>query len=152
MDCGCGSPVERVSDHGRHVMSSSPVPLETRRVGQRCTLNLSRAETSSRWSYQVRVKETLSTLHNVNTGAPQDSLLDPVTFNIYINDIPTHPQTSINIYTDDTAIAATYKNHNTIIKAFNNHLTLLENYFNTWKIKLNIDKTVAVEAVFPKMW
>ncbi|GFS61893.1 uncharacterized protein TNCV_2592101 [Trichonephila clavipes] len=28
---------------------SSPVPLKTRRVGQRCTLNLSRAETSSRW-------------------------------------------------------------------------------------------------------
>ncbi|GFW64810.1 hypothetical protein TNCV_4451121 [Trichonephila clavipes] len=27
------------------VMSSSPVPLKTRRVAQRCTLNLSRAET-----------------------------------------------------------------------------------------------------------
>ncbi|GFX18728.1 uncharacterized protein TNCV_3018861 [Trichonephila clavipes] len=32
-----------------YVTSSSPVPLKTRRVGQRCTLNLSRAETSSRW-------------------------------------------------------------------------------------------------------
>ncbi|GFW06050.1 uncharacterized protein TNCV_4478441 [Trichonephila clavipes] len=32
------------------VTSSSPVPLKTCRVGQRCTLNLSRAETSSRWS------------------------------------------------------------------------------------------------------
>ncbi|GFW15564.1 uncharacterized protein TNCV_4657041 [Trichonephila clavipes] len=31
------------------VTSSSPVPLKTRRVGQRCTLNLSRAETSSGW-------------------------------------------------------------------------------------------------------
>ncbi|GFX09709.1 hypothetical protein TNCV_653081 [Trichonephila clavipes] len=30
-------------------MSSSPVPLKTRRVGQRSTLNLSRAETSSLW-------------------------------------------------------------------------------------------------------
>ncbi|GFT83950.1 hypothetical protein TNCV_2020281 [Trichonephila clavipes] len=46
---GCGSPVVKVSDHGRHVMSSSPVPLKTRRVGQRYTLNLSRAEMSSRW-------------------------------------------------------------------------------------------------------
>ncbi|GFV88572.1 uncharacterized protein TNCV_1243821 [Trichonephila clavipes] len=46
---GCGSPVVKVSDHGRHVMSSSPVPLKTRRVGQRCTLNLSRAQTFSRW-------------------------------------------------------------------------------------------------------
>ncbi|GFT15841.1 uncharacterized protein TNCV_3314411 [Trichonephila clavipes] len=31
------------------IRSSSPVPLKTRRVEQRCTLNLSRAETSSRW-------------------------------------------------------------------------------------------------------
>ncbi|GFY32194.1 uncharacterized protein TNCV_3557021 [Trichonephila clavipes] len=31
------------------VLSLSPVPLKNRRVGQRCTLNLSRAETSSRW-------------------------------------------------------------------------------------------------------
>ncbi|GFW31311.1 hypothetical protein TNCV_2578921 [Trichonephila clavipes] len=46
---GCGSPVVKVSDHGRHVMSLSPVPLKTHRVGQLCTLNLSRAETSSRW-------------------------------------------------------------------------------------------------------
>ncbi|GFX50670.1 hypothetical protein TNCV_2722561 [Trichonephila clavipes] len=46
---GCGSPVVKVSDHGSHVMSSSPVPLNTHRVEQRYTLNLSRAETSSRW-------------------------------------------------------------------------------------------------------
>ncbi|GFW75632.1 uncharacterized protein TNCV_4428151 [Trichonephila clavipes] len=45
----CDSPVVKVSDPGRHVMSTSPVPLMTRRVGERCTLNLSRAETSSRW-------------------------------------------------------------------------------------------------------
>ncbi|GFY09432.1 uncharacterized protein TNCV_4321111 [Trichonephila clavipes] len=31
------------------VTSSSPVPLKTRRVGQRCKLNLSRNETFSRW-------------------------------------------------------------------------------------------------------
>ncbi|GFU49507.1 uncharacterized protein TNCV_1590551 [Trichonephila clavipes] len=45
----CDSAVVKVSDHGRHAMSSSPVPLKTRRVGQRGTLNLSRAQTSSRW-------------------------------------------------------------------------------------------------------
>ncbi|GFW02449.1 uncharacterized protein TNCV_2454661 [Trichonephila clavipes] len=31
------------------IMSSSPVPLKSRRVGKRCTLNLSRAQTFSRW-------------------------------------------------------------------------------------------------------
>ncbi|GFV92193.1 uncharacterized protein TNCV_1896291 [Trichonephila clavipes] len=49
------SSVAAVAEWYRHrivaclVTSSSPVPLKTRRVGQRCTLNLSRAETSSRW-------------------------------------------------------------------------------------------------------
>ncbi|GFT24889.1 uncharacterized protein TNCV_3021731 [Trichonephila clavipes] len=43
----CDSPVVKVSDIGRHVMSSSPVPLKTSHVGERCTLNLSRAQTSS---------------------------------------------------------------------------------------------------------
>ncbi|GFU11860.1 hypothetical protein TNCV_1163131 [Trichonephila clavipes] len=38
-----------VWNHTRHTMSSSPVPLKTRRVGQRCTSDLSRAETSVRW-------------------------------------------------------------------------------------------------------
>ncbi|GFX93930.1 hypothetical protein TNCV_3412931 [Trichonephila clavipes] len=28
----CGSPVVKISDHDRHVMSSSPVPLKIRRV------------------------------------------------------------------------------------------------------------------------
>ncbi|GFU63999.1 hypothetical protein TNCV_245771 [Trichonephila clavipes] len=46
---GCGSPVVKALDLGRHVMSSSPVPLKTYRVGERCTLNLSRDETSSHW-------------------------------------------------------------------------------------------------------
>ncbi|GFS76677.1 uncharacterized protein TNCV_1622541 [Trichonephila clavipes] len=42
------------------VTGSSPVPLKTRRVGQRCTLNLSRAETSSRWCGVVVRREGAS--------------------------------------------------------------------------------------------
>ncbi|GFV72725.1 hypothetical protein TNCV_1951941 [Trichonephila clavipes] len=47
---GHGSNVVKVSgDVAGLEMSSSPVPLETRRVGEKCTLNLSRAQTSSHW-------------------------------------------------------------------------------------------------------
>ncbi|GFT16037.1 hypothetical protein TNCV_3315761 [Trichonephila clavipes] len=46
---GRGRLVFKVSDHGWFDTSSSPVPLKTCRVGKRFTLNLSRAETSSRW-------------------------------------------------------------------------------------------------------
>ncbi|GFW06743.1 hypothetical protein TNCV_3288431 [Trichonephila clavipes] len=42
------------------VMSSSPVPLKTRCVEQRCTLNLLSAETSSRWCV---VQDLLGTIN-----------------------------------------------------------------------------------------
>ncbi|GFX81336.1 uncharacterized protein TNCV_2513251 [Trichonephila clavipes] len=51
----CSTMVAAVAEWYRYrtvacfVTGSIPVPLKTRRVGQRCTLNLSRAETSSRW-------------------------------------------------------------------------------------------------------
>ncbi|GFT67881.1 hypothetical protein TNCV_2286251 [Trichonephila clavipes] len=56
--CGHGSLVVKILDHGRHVMSSSPVPLKTHRIGDvqsvhvqcvQCKFNLSRAQMSSRW-------------------------------------------------------------------------------------------------------
>ncbi|GFU90571.1 hypothetical protein TNCV_4051531 [Trichonephila clavipes] len=47
--CGSGSLVVKVSDGGWLVTSSSPVPLKTRCVRERCALNLSRAQTSSHW-------------------------------------------------------------------------------------------------------
>ncbi|GFX00797.1 hypothetical protein TNCV_4577641 [Trichonephila clavipes] len=45
---GRGGLVVKVTDSGLCVMSSSTVPPKTRRVGQRCMLNRSRAQTSSR--------------------------------------------------------------------------------------------------------
>ncbi|GFW51694.1 histone-lysine N-methyltransferase SETMAR [Trichonephila clavipes] len=41
---GCGSLVVEVSERGWHITSSSPVPLKTHRVGQRCTLNMSKVQ------------------------------------------------------------------------------------------------------------
>ncbi|GFV52926.1 hypothetical protein TNCV_2875941 [Trichonephila clavipes] len=43
---GHDSQVVKVSDRGWDVTSASPVPLKTRHVGERCTLNLSRAQHS----------------------------------------------------------------------------------------------------------
>ncbi|GFX01889.1 uncharacterized protein TNCV_370781 [Trichonephila clavipes] len=47
---GRASRVVKVSNrHGWHAMNLSPVPLKTHRVVERCPLNLSRVQTSSRW-------------------------------------------------------------------------------------------------------
>ncbi|GFV37218.1 hypothetical protein TNCV_1056221 [Trichonephila clavipes] len=56
-------------------MSSSPVPIKTRRVGQRCTLNLSRAETSSRWCGVVVATRT-DPKHCACASAKRESVSD----------------------------------------------------------------------------
>ncbi|GFU47142.1 probable RNA-directed DNA polymerase from transposon X-element [Trichonephila clavipes] len=58
-------------------------------------------------SFRIRINETLSNEHSVSAGCPQGSLLGPLLFNLYINDIPNYSLTKINLYADDTAIHAT---------------------------------------------
>ncbi|GFU09644.1 hypothetical protein TNCV_2215301 [Trichonephila clavipes] len=52
-DIIAGTPIvqsaKSLSTQGWLIMSSSLAQLKTHRVGKRCTLNLSRAEMSSRW-------------------------------------------------------------------------------------------------------
>ncbi|GFV59695.1 uncharacterized protein TNCV_1907661 [Trichonephila clavipes] len=66
------------------VTSSSPVSLKTRRVGKRCTLNLSRAKTSPRWcgmvvrrgGYQLRCRPPhLTMVQNDETKSSHHSVV-----------------------------------------------------------------------------
>ncbi|GFU00265.1 uncharacterized protein TNCV_802171 [Trichonephila clavipes] len=62
------SQVVKVSDRGWHAMSLSLVPLKTRRVGERCTLNLLRAQMSSRWCGVVVKRRGANSGHNVTVN------------------------------------------------------------------------------------
>ncbi|GFW79777.1 probable RNA-directed DNA polymerase from transposon X-element [Trichonephila clavipes] len=64
---------------------------------------------NSNRSYQVRVKDTLSTTKFINCGVAQGSLLGPLLFNLYINDIPEYTLTQLNMFADDTAVHTTFK-------------------------------------------
>ncbi|GFW71450.1 probable RNA-directed DNA polymerase from transposon X-element [Trichonephila clavipes] len=99
---------------------------------------------NSNRSYQVRVKETLSTTKFINCGVAQGSLLGPLLFNLYINDIPEYSLTKLNMYADDTAVHTTFKRITSVTFALNKHLKLLENYYDRWKISINVEKSAAV--------
>ncbi|GFV95028.1 probable RNA-directed DNA polymerase from transposon X-element [Trichonephila clavipes] len=95
-------------------------------------------------SFRIRINETLSNEHSVSAGCPQGSLLGPLLFTLYINDIPDYSLTKINLYADDTAIHATYKKLETISFALNKHLLLLQNFYDKWKISINVEKSTAI--------
>ncbi|GFT42918.1 probable RNA-directed DNA polymerase from transposon X-element [Trichonephila clavipes] len=99
---------------------------------------------NSNRSYQVRVKDTLSTNKFINCGVAQGSLLGPLLFNLYINDIPEYSLTKLNMYADDTAVHTTFKRITSVTFALNKHLKLLEKYYDRWKISINVEKSAAV--------
>ncbi|GFW63854.1 probable RNA-directed DNA polymerase from transposon X-element [Trichonephila clavipes] len=99
---------------------------------------------NSNRSYQVRVKDTLSTTKFINCGVAQGSLLGPLLFNLYINDIPEYTLTKLNMYADDTAVHTTFKRITSVTFALNKHLKLLEKYYDRWKISINVEKSAAV--------
>ncbi|GFX56945.1 probable RNA-directed DNA polymerase from transposon X-element [Trichonephila clavipes] len=95
-------------------------------------------------SFRIRINEILSNEHSVSEGCPQGSLLGPLLFNLYINDIPDYSLTKINLYADDTVIHVTYKKLETISFALNKHLLLLQNFYDKWKISINVEKSTAI--------
>jgi hypothetical protein len=95
-------------------------------------------------TFQVKINKTLSIKQKMNAGLPQGAILSPVLYNIFINDIPTFPNSNIAIFADDTALYTTYRNYKYAINNLNKHIKLIAEWLSKWKIKLNADKSVAV--------
>ncbi|GFU25675.1 probable RNA-directed DNA polymerase from transposon X-element [Trichonephila clavipes] len=96
-------------------------------------------------SFKIRINETLSNEHSVSAGCPQGSLLGPLLFNFMSTISLTIHSTKINLYADDTAIHATYKNLSTISFAIKQTPpSLLQNFYDKWKISINVEKSTAI--------
>ena len=74
---------------------------------------------------------------------PQGSILGPLLFIIYINDLPTSQNTHTAIYTDGTAIYASSWSPNQTIY-LQNHINTIIDYFKKWKLTVNPDETEAI--------
>ena len=90
----------------------------------------------------VKINNHKSNTQNVSCGVPQGSVLGPLLFIIYTNDLPNSLTDSHAIlFADDTTVYATSKTLDTLYHKTNKDLKSLDEWFKTNKLSLNIDKT-----------
>ena len=95
---------------------------------------------------QVNVNGFLSNKISSVAGVPQGSVLSPLLFLIYVNDLPKphHRQNSKSQFADDTALWAASENVQFAAKHLRKDLRKLVKWCAKWRIKLNPEKIKAI--------
>lgn len=91
--------------------------------------------------FTIKVNNSYSETRFPKAGVPQGSVLGPVIFSYFMNDIPKFRQTNLAIYADDTAIYSHSFNAQVATKQTQIHVNLVSEFAKNWKIKINNNKT-----------
>ena len=87
----------------------------------------------------------------MSCGVPQGSILGPLLFIIYVNDMHSAVKTSImHHFADDTNLLFSNKNQNEIVKLLNRDLELLYQWLCANRLSLNVLKTEFIVFRPPK--
>ena len=92
----------------------------------------------------VEVNGVNSKQEKVTLGVPQGSVLGPLLFLIYVNDIAnavTNPNAKIMLFADDTNVFIENKNANTLLVETEGIMTELADWFSENMLSLSIEKT-----------
>ena len=84
----------------------------------------------------VSINSKSSSWKNVDSGVPQGSVLGPVMFILYVNDIPEHVKSLVKIFADDTKLYGSASNYTEL----QNDLDSLVKWAKDWELTFNVDK------------
>ena len=99
----------------------------------------------SDWRACVVFQNHKSCCFRVRRGVPQGSVLGPVLFSLFINDLPASPPSSVScsLYADDPAIWSSSPSVSTAVDATQGALFRLERWSEYWCLPLNPSKCEA---------
>ena len=77
----------------------------------------------------------------INVGVPQGSILGPLFFILFINDIFIDKDAQLILFADDTSLTLAAKDKNTLENKLNMYIKKLKCWFDNNKLKLNVSNT-----------
>lgn len=97
---------------------------------------------------RVVIRGTASDSFKVTSGVPQGSVLGPILFLIYINDLPSEVISPVSLFADDSKIFSRIvtKAHKTKITGLNGNevlqedLNKIQEWAKKWRMEFNVDK------------
>ena len=94
-------------------------------------------------SQYVRVQNNQSSNLQLSTGVPQGSILGPLLFSLYINDLPSIcPDINIQMYADDTVIYVDGGSLTQVANELTNKMVHVTAWLEQCCLQLNVSKTV----------
>ena len=89
----------------------------------------------------VSVSDQKSDLKEIKCGIPQGSVLGPLLFLLYINDLPQATNFFTSLFADDTGLLLSSSDPNRLMKIANFELEKAKEWFQANKLTLNVSKT-----------